>query len=112
MKTFKDLNFQPYGYEQKVADKLYDLGLSYEDFEKKLFAESPAKNAVIHFKNGWGVSVVFGKGCWYSNGIDTYEVGIMYHGMLKTNSAIFYDEVAPHQTKEQVTEIMLKLQYI
>lgn len=110
MKTFNDLNFRPYGYETKVADKLYESKLSDEEFENTLAELSPAKNAVMHFPNGWGVSVVLGNGHWYSNGIDTYEVGIMYMGKLRMSNPTHYDSIIPHLTKEQVTDVMLRLQ--
>lgn len=38
-----------------------------------------ARQAIMEFENGYGVSVLFGE-AFYSNGIDTYEVAILKDG--------------------------------
>lgn len=65
----------------------------------------------MDFENGFGVSVLFGD-VWYSDGITTYEVGIVRHGNLCYNTSINPDgdAVLGYRTKEEVTEIMRKVQ--
>jgi len=91
-KTFEDLEFQ----ERPIR---YDY-------------EHPKQQAVMFFKNGYGVSVLLGED-FYSNGINTYEVAV-----IKGNADEWYlcydtpitDDVLGYQTKEQVTEIVRKVQ--
>lgn len=68
MKTFKDLEFKNHPISRTKR---------YKD----------AKQALYHFENNYGVSVVFGS-CFYSNGIDTYEVAILYKDELTYNTGI------------------------
>ena len=85
MKTFKDLNFKkhPIGYKD-------------------------AKQATEKFENNYGVSVLIGN-CFYSNGKNTYELAILYNGNLYYNTEIT-DGVLGHLSKEEVSEIMIKVQ--
>ncbi len=62
----------------------------------------------MEFENGYGVSVVSGD-LFYSNGIDTYEVGILKDGILCCDTYIT-DDVLGYQNEEEVTEIMRKVQ--
>ena len=67
-----------------------------------------APNAVAKFANGYGVSVVFGDK-FYSNGIDTYEVGVLDGESIaddKNGNQMIYGWVS----KERVTEIMKMVQ--
>jgi hypothetical protein len=84
IKTFKDLEFEPH----------------------HLFPD--AKQAVMKFDNGYGVSVLIGK-CFFSNGVDTYEVGILKDDYLCYDTYITGD-VLGYQDEEEVTEIMIKVQ--
>ena len=84
MKTFKDLQFKPHSVDKKCL------------------------HAVIEFENGYGCSVVFGDR-FYSNGIDTYEVAVLYAGAISYNSGIT-DDVIGYVNDEQVTEIMKQIQ--
>lgn len=65
MKTFKDLIFKEYPIS-KEAEK-FPLSI------RKKYLN--AKQAVIEFPNGYGVSVLLGE-CFYSNGVDTYLTGL------------------------------------
>lgn len=65
-------------------------------------------HAVMNFHNGYGVSVLCGK-LFYSNGIDTYEVGILYDGNLTYSTEITSD-VLGGLTRDEVTEVMEKVQ--
>ena len=109
MKTFVDLEFRPYWYSMQDFDRLCKLGLSDEDFVKELEKVSPAKRAEMNFPNGWGVSVLLGS-MFYSNGVDTYEVGILKDGELCDDNPIGTNEVVGSATKETVSEIMRMLQ--
>lgn len=69
IKNFKDLVFIPH----PIAGEAQKLPL----YLAKEYAE--AKQAKMNFENGYGISVIFGS-MFYSNGIDTYEVGILKDG--------------------------------
>ena len=71
IKNFKDLVFIPH----PIAREAQKLPL----YLAKEYAE--AKQAKMDFENGYGISVLFGS-MFYSNGIDTYEVGILKDGIL------------------------------
>ena len=89
IKTFDDLVFNPHPISE--------------------VEENPTNfQARLDFPNGYGVSVVLGS-MFYSNGKDTYEVGIMKFGKLRFIPE-FGSEVLGHRTKEEVTEIMQQLQ--
>ena len=96
IKTFKDLEFviHPILLDTKSQDT------------KEIFANS--KHAVMEFENGYGVSVIFGEQ-FYSNGIDTYEVGILKDGYLRFDTPLT-DTVLAYQNENEVTEIMRKVQ--
>lgn len=87
MKTFDDLIFKPY-----VNSEVY----------------SECKQAVMDFNNGYGVSVLFGSP-FCSDGINTYEVAVLYEGELCYNTHIT-NYVISNATKEQVSFIMMDVQ--
>ena len=91
MKTFKDLKFEPHSIAKSNIERLKD-----------------AKHAVETFDNNYGVSVLFGS-CFYSNGIDTYEVAILFDGDIAYNTGITSD-VCGHLSEDEVTEIMSMVQ--
>ena len=84
MKTFEDLEFIPHP------------------------ADVGGKQAVMEFENGFGISVIFGS-TFYSDGKNTYEVGILYKGSLCYDSGIT-DDVIGQVTKEEVNKIMKVVQ--
>lgn len=67
-----------------------------------------AKYATMNFDNEYGVSVIFGE-CFYSNGIDTYELAVLYKGGITYNTEIT-DDVIGYISENEVTEIMIKIQ--
>ena len=73
MKTFEDLNFYPHRWA---------IG---------------AEHAVLEFDNGYGCSVLI-EIDFYSNGIDTYELGVLRDGLLCYDTPIT-DDVLGHLTK-------------
>ena len=97
MKTFEDLVFRPWG---KLLDVPYEVIFK--------LGRLNHTQAVMEFKNGYGVSVLCGDS-FYSNGIDTYEVAVTKDGKLCYDTPIT-DDVLGWQTKEEVTEIMKALQ--
>jgi hypothetical protein len=97
IKTFKDLEFEPY-----FMPSDYTL----LPFIRNMFSD--AKQAVMKFENGYGISVLFGK-IFYSNGVDTYEVAILKDGSICYDTYIT-DDVLGYQNEEEVTEIMRKVQ--
>ena len=96
IKTFKDLEFKPHPLVSSAKLKYPELLLP------------DAKRAVMEFENGYGVNVVFGD-LFYSNGRDTYEVGILKDGYLCYDTYIT-DDLLGYQDEEEVTEIMRKVQ--
>ena len=84
LKTFKDLAFEP----------IEEL--------------KGSKQAIMNFENRYGVSVLFGKH-FYSNGIDTYEVGVLHNGHLTYNTDIT-DDVISNVSEGEVSDIMRKVQ--
>ena len=86
MKIFKDLEFK----------------------DRPMGMASVSKSARMNFGNKYGVSVIFGS-MFYSNGIDTYEIGIMYEGSLTYDTHIT-DDVIGYQTEKEVTQIMKQVQ--
>ena len=101
VKTFKDLDFKPHSLA-KYADK-YNYPFINEQYSK-------AKQAIMYFENGYGVSVLYGS-CFYSNGIDTYEVGILYDGGLTYDTDIT-DDVMGYLTESEVTDVMIRVQQL
>lgn len=91
--TFKDLVFE-------------DWNKSKDPFMIERFEGH--KQAFVKFKNGYGASVIFGS-TFRSNGIDTYEIAVLYNGSLCYTSGITNDVIG-HQSKRQVTSILKKIQ--
>ena len=89
MKTFKDLEFK----KHPIASG-------------KMFKD--AKQALMNFENGFGVSVVLGN-CFYSNDDDTYEVAVMFKNSVCFTTHIT-NSVIGFQTQEDVSEIMKQVQ--
>lgn len=71
---------------------------------------SNCKYSRLIFKNGYGVSILFGKP-FYSNGLDSYELAVIHNGSLTYNTNIT-DDVLGYISKEKVTEAMLKVQML
>lgn len=69
------------------------------------------KQAMMQFNNGYGISVLLGGEGIYSNGIDTYEVAILYNDELCYDSGLC-DDVLGHQTEGEITELMEKIQQL
>lgn len=93
MKTFKDLTFK-----------------TREGFLKE------NKQALIHFENGYSVSVLFGK-AFYSNGVDTYELAVLYKGLLTYSNSfkfvtevLYDDNVLGYINEIEVSNIMNQVQ--
>jgi len=83
MKTFKDLEFKPHSIGNGLQ-------------------------AVMNFDNNYGVSVVKFNGS-YGYHQDLWEVAILYKGALTYNTDIT-DDVLGHQTEQDVTDVMKKVQ--
>lgn len=95
MKTFEDLEFKEHqiSISVKEAIRLYpELELLKEQIGSTI--------ARIVFDNMRVLSIVFGK-CFYSNGIDTYEVLEINHLNL---------EPIKYITKDEVTKVMKLMQ--
>lgn len=90
MKTFNDLVFGEHINPNMIKD---------------------TKQARMQFDNGYGISVLLGGKGIYSNGIDTYEVAILYDDELCYDSGLC-DDVLGHQTEGEITELMEKIQLL
>ncbi len=66
------------------------------------------KQAVMKFNNGYGISVLSGP-TFRSDGKNTYEIAVLYNNELTYNTPVS-DSALGWQTKEQVTEIMSRIQ--
>lgn len=84
MKTFNDLEFKAHPYQGHFDQQ-----------------------AVLNFPNGYGVSVVNGRGAYCGPG--TYEVAILKDGNIDYSTEIT-DDVLSYQTPDEITEVMAKLQ--
>lgn len=108
----KNINFSLFFYF--VLSKINNIMKTYKTFEDLKFKKYPCtfindcKIAQMNFPNKYGISVMLGKQV-YSNGKDTYEVAVLYEKHLCYTSSIT-DDVLEYQTKEEVTEIMKRIQ--
>ena len=103
MKTFEDLIFEPHPHA--VHLKLFYAGKSDVDpYIEEMFDGAQAR---MEFSNGYEISVLCGVQ-FYSNGYDTYEVGVFYQGM---DTQFFpTGSVAGWLTRDEVEDIMKKVQ--
>lgn len=67
-----------------------------------------AKQAVMQFKNGYGISVIKGT-VFYPNGIDTYEVAVLKDGAICYDTSIT-DDVIGYVNADEVSNIMKQIQ--
>lgn len=100
IKTFKDLQFQPHKLLRGAGSLPPYLREQYQN----------ARQAIMDFDNGYGVSVIIGK-CFYSNGIDTYELAVLKDGGLCYDTPVT-DDVLGGLSEDEVTEAMKKLQLL
>jgi hypothetical protein len=90
-KTFDDLEWNPWTTDEHYSQEFLD-----------------SRQAQMTFINGYGVIVLCGTP-FYSNGEDSYEVGIMKYGELYKLDR-YDDIVVGYRTKDEVTNIMKYLQ--
>ena len=96
-KTFDDLEFKPWLERRSASPAAFPC---YEE----------AKQAIMEFPNGYGVSILFGD-AFYSDGVSTYELAVLLEGHLVYPGEVCPDDdVLGYITKEQVTEAMRKIQ--
>lgn len=105
MKTFDDLIFKQHPAAKNINSEIYPN--IYRQYQY-------SKHALLFFKNGYGVSVVFGS-VFYSNGVDTYELAIL-EGDEKESKITYTtgiaDDVIGYISKDVVTEVMKKVQLL
>ncbi|MGL5914025.1 MAG: hypothetical protein ACRCZB_07650 [Bacteroidales bacterium] len=92
MKSFKDLEFKEHCLAAEIG------------FEG-------SKHAIEQFENGYGVSVLFGSN-FYSDGISTYEVAILFRGKITYSTDIAENGVIGYLSEEEVSGVMQKIQNI
>jgi hypothetical protein len=76
-------------------------------FEKR--KHGMGQQAKMQFDNGFGVSVLLGD-MFYSNGVDTYEVGILDKAGDLTYSSGITEDVIGRVSSDEVTKIMKQVQ--
>lgn len=81
--------------------------MTFEDLEFKAHSIG-GEQAIIKFNNGYGASVVFGSN-FYSNGLDTYELAVLYKCSITYNTDIT-DDVLGYITEDEVTEVLKKIE--
>lgn len=102
LKDFNDLVFQPHPVAIE-AKRLPETAWQRDEY-------LACKHAVLNFENGYGISVVLGS-IFYSNGIDTYEVAMLFHGEYYGHSRIIPD-VKGYVNAEKVSAIMKEIQQL
>lgn len=98
IKTFEDLVFKPHSVSKEACNLPASICKEWME----------AKHAVMRFDNGYGISVVKGN-MFYSNGIDTYEVGILKEGVLCYDTPITNDVIG-YVNADEVSNIMKQIQ--
>ena len=83
---------------------------TFNDLEFETHSMGTGIQAILNFKNGYGVSVVFGS-LFYSNGIDTYELAILHDGSLCYSTPIT-DDVLGHLSKKEINNTMKDVQLL
>lgn len=68
------------------------------------------KRARLKFKNGYGVSVITGKGT-YTNNSDEYELAVLKGEYICYDTPIT-DDVIGYLSKDEVTELMKQIQLL
>jgi len=87
---------------------------NFEDlkFEKHPIAKSglyaDAKQAVMNFENGYGISVLVGS-CFYTSKSGRYECAVLFNGKICYDTPIT-DDVIGHCTIGDITRIMKQIQ--
>lgn len=116
--TEESTNCTWFYYHDGSEAKMYEIKVSkdskiktFEDLKFTSFDNSiigKGARAFLHFPNTYGICVLLGKH-FASNGIDTYEVGILKEGNVHNHKTINGD-MLNNLTKEEVTEIMKEIQ--
>lgn len=86
MKTFKDLKFESY-------DNGYHVGIYTR----------------IHFKNGFGASVVRHDRS-YGNKDGLYEMAVLFNNEIHYDNPVANGDVIGYLTEEKVTELLIEIQ--
>jgi len=83
---------------------------TFKDLEFKQHPSAPYFNtqAEMKFDNGYGVSVITGKGA-YSTETQPYEVAILFNDSICYSTSLT-DDVLGYQDEDMVTEIMKRVQ--
>ena len=81
---------------------------TFSDLEFKPHPLAGGTQATIEFENGYGVSVITGP-MFYTSSNAPYELAVLYKDNLCYSTPIT-DDVIGHQTEEDITELMRKVQ--
>lgn len=79
--------------------------IKFEDLKFKQHPGGFGTQALMNFDNGFGVSVVFGS-LFYSDGIDTYELGVLKDGHLHYDNPVADGDVVGYLEKEKLMELI------
>jgi hypothetical protein len=119
MNHMTDLENAPWNREERDEEPVRNEVKTFDDliFEKHPYADIAAsrksKNlncyqARMNFENGYGVSVLCGS-MFYSNGVDSYELAVLYDDEINYDSGLT-DDVLGYISSEEVTRVMAELQ--
>lgn len=102
-KRFNDLEFK----KHPVASDMFKISSILR--KTSLFKDfSRARWAAIEYPNGYGNSVLFG-GLFYSDGVNTYEIGVKHGGNLIFSSPLTNDVIG-YAPRDEVDLIMIATQ--
>jgi uncharacterized phage protein (TIGR01671 family) len=80
--------------------------IKFEDLKFKNHSYSlSGKQARLDFENGYGVSVLFGD-VFYSNGIDTFELGVMKDGHIHYDNPVANGDVRGYLKKDKLMKLI------
>lgn len=82
--------------------------VKFEDLEFKPHRLGFGQHAKMSFKNGYGVSVVFGDK-FYSNGVDTYELAVLKNGTLDYDNPVANGDVVGYLHKTELVKLINKV---
>jgi hypothetical protein len=118
MNHMTDLENAPWNREERDEEPVRNEVKTFDDliFEKHIYNDLKGISKVFNdnyqarmtFENGYGVSVLCGS-MFYSNGVDSYELAVLYDDEINYDSGLT-DDVLGYISAEEVTRVMSELQ--
>jgi len=92
----------------KKLIKFKDLKFKPHPLAKEGIMGHGSKQAIMNFKNGYGVSVIIGN-LFYSNGVDTYELAVLKNGGLDYDNPVANGDVRGYLKKDELMRLINKV---